>query len=693
LITLPTKFQTENNKAKSKPVVLVKLGDSVLENIQSSQGDWQNNTAESQVDYATQPGDVILEADTVPSITQVTDNNAAGLNNNIAWQSFKQVTSAKKTVNTVQMKVVTATITGATFTFTCGIYDAKLGTLITNTYDDQVVGSSSGTVLNFDFSADQKELAPNVTYWVALSVSVSGSGNLASIRYQDTKPYANGQLDITGAATLTDIGDAYFTISFTGDYYLTSGSITTQIIDLGETPAVDGEWQMLDQTPSDYGTTAITYTARGSTDNFVASDVNIGTVADGDTISSGDWYRYYKITASLTTTDESETPVLESMGVSFVSYINFQNQITELGYEQSLKKISSLTTEIDDFALTQIGQLSLTIGQTEQVSNYFYTVTAKNKPVKVKLGFNETGWIESDYIDFYTGVIDDYRMTGRDFIVNIKDATTNWSFDVPREISTAGKQSSPTYQSDIVASADHHADVILDILQNYLSVRDSTIDQGSFEAVKTALPSYEVTRTIAGADAESADSLINELRILLGAYFVPQANGQIKIKLYDTTESAIGEVTINDNIGRPTWDAKNDTIINKTFVEYDYNTGTEVFDAQYIGIDSTSQSATDEVFTWEFVDYWTEGDTQGDSQQDDLQERILKRYAVAPPEIEMDLARKKLDWEVGDMITMSTDQAPSSDLSGISAEKYQIIRKNFDPLGSKISFTFLKVYT
>jgi len=610
VITLPAKFAAENEKAESAPVVLVKLGNSNLENIQSSQGDWEANTAETQVDYATQQGDVLIESDATPGISQVSDDSTqalvAGATINVAWQSFLVPTSGDAQLLIISSKYSAVSIPAGNLTIYCQIYDAKEGSAVSSELSQTFgVSSPAGTaVKSFDFTSLNVVLDGGTTYWIKFRGTGLSNGT-GSIHYDSAKPYADGQLDITGAAPSTDIGDAYFTATFDRNYYLTSGSITSQTIDMGETPTVDGEWKMVDQTPDDYGTTTLTYTAYGHTsDNFGAA-TTIGTVEDGDPIESGDWYRYYWLKADFTTTDESESPILESMGASFVSYINFQNHLTELLYEPSVKTVSSLTTTISDFDNSTVGQMSVTIGQTEQISNYFYSIVAKNKPAKILLGFNVSGFEESDYINFYSGVIDDFKMSGRDFSINIKDNSTNWNFKVPREISTAGSQSGPTYQTDITAAADHHADVMLDILQNYLSVRDSTIDIGSFEATKSSTPGWVVTRTIAGEDAEKASEFINQLRILLGAYFIPQANGQIKIKVYDSDEATIDDVTLNMPLKRPDYNPELGDLINKTLVSWDWDTGDEEFDALFIGIDEDSQSNTGESFDWEFEDYWT----------------------------------------------------------------------------------------
>jgi hypothetical protein len=682
MITLPAKFAAENDKAQSDPTVLVKIGESTLENVQTTQGDWTANSAESQVDYTTSPGDVIIESETVPTeenlsnnaiLTVRVANGVTWTTVNDPWQSFKHTTGDSKKLSSIKIKMSCDNLTGSP-TVRARVYNGRFGTLLGNGSTESLT-STSATVYTSDFSGVNITLEHNTEYWIRIDHFVSNSTtNTLYAHYQNTDVYADGQLDWYSNQTLTwteDIGDAYFVVTMTGDYYKSTGNITTQIIDLGEIPTDDGEWLIEDVTTD--GT--ITYAAWGSTDNFVASNVSIGAIVDGGTITGGDLYRYYKIQGTLSGTNQSFTPILQSMGLSFVTYINVSDIKGTLGYEPSLKAISSL---------------QLTLGQTDQLVNYLNDNYPKNKPVRVLLGYNASGFTESDYVLFYSGVISEYSMKSDIISMSVKDNSASWKVQIPVDESTAGNQSAGTF-TNIVASADHHIDVILDILQTHLSVRDSKIDFGAFEAVKTALSGWEVTRTITGDDQQSGDDLLNELRFLISCYYIPQPDGKVTIKQYDRDEAVIDSITENDIIGRPSWEANLDRLANKTFIEYNYNTGTEVYDNVYIGIDLTSQSNFDETKSFLYEDLWTEGDAQGISQMDTLTDNIITRYADPPPIFKVKLDRKKIAWEVGDMVSVTTLQAPGTDMSGVTAEKYQIIKKNFNPLEKRIAFEMLKV--
>jgi hypothetical protein len=656
---------------------------------------------------------VILEADTIPTEGQTTDSDYRILaiiigsgppNNsyNAGWQSFKQTTGASKILDNVDVKVQTVQSGTGSFTarFAVGLYDAKNGNQISSdvTLD---ISTTINATKNFDFSNQELEIKNNTTYWLKISASYpsysfSGlNGSEARLRFNSAGGYADGQLDIIGTQTAIDVGDLYFTLTMTGDYFLTSGDLTTQIIDLGETPTADGEWKFTDITPSDYGTTAVTYTCYGSTDNFVTSNVTIGTKVDGDVIGSADWYQYYKIKLALTTTDKNETPSVQDVGLSFVSYVNYTNQ-KFLGYEESIHSVSSLTTVISDFELSTVGQISITLGLTATLSEYLDTKYPKNKPAKVLLGFMpDSGdtYSENDFLEYYSGVIEKYTINNHNVTINVKDPNQNWSVDVPIDTTTtAGKYTGGTF-SNIVASADHHIDVMLDILQNQLNLRDAVIDFGSFESVKTTLSGWEVTRTIAGSDRQPAQDLLNELRVLTSTYFIFGNTGKIRLKLFNATESAVDNLTDDDFLTVPKYDAQLEEIINKTYISFDYNTVTDVFDHIWIGLDTTSIANWGETATKEIDDKWTDDDVggQGEGQIETLSTNILTRYATPPAEIETSIDYRKLALEVGDVVTITTINAPSDDFAGITGVKYQIVNKNIDPNKYRLKMKFLRL--
>lgn len=706
MIDLPAKFAVENKKAHSKPAMLLKLGDSILENVQTSQSDWENNSAESAVDYATQPGAVILEADAVPQEANTTENSDLNLlyidgSYNFYYQygiqSFQQSTLASKNLGVVAFSVETY-VFRYYVKVSCFIREgSKTGPIVTPTKTNTISSTTTAYTI-FDFTANNVEIKAGVTYYAFIWVSDYGYWvNSVKLQYDNTGGYANGQLDSLDIQSQPaippgiNLGDAKFYMTFYGDYYQTIGYITTQIIDLGEVPTVNGEWIFNELEPTAAGFATVQYTCYGSTDGFDTSDVTIGVKEDGDPIESGDWYKYYKIKAFLITTDASITPIVNDVGLSFVTYLKLENR-KHLGYEPSIKKVSSLATQIDDFDLTTVGQITVTLALTQQVSNYLYSNYPKNKPAKLYLGYEADGFGENDYLIFYTGIIYSWGIQEGDVSLVLQDISSDWDIQIPREESTSGgKAASGTY-TDLVASADHHIEVMLEVLQNRIGLRDSFIDLISFDEAMATLSGWEVTETIGEDEQQSAADILNELRVLMGAYFIPQPTGKIKIKLYDPDEAAVGHFSDMIATTAPRWNRNIEAMINKTTVFFDHEPP-GIFNHVYIGIDSASQANNNAVYDWELWDIWTTDDVggQGESQIDALTDRILARYADPPSIIEWDLDRKQIAYEVGDMVTCSTKYAPSAGLSGIANVKYQIVKKNLDPNTHRISFTVLEV--
>jgi hypothetical protein len=710
MLTLPEKFNEFLKKAESTPATLVKLGDTKLENIQSSQGDWENNSSETQVDYASEPGSVILGSDTIPPISQTSEGSqlkimsAVGLLDTSkyvygdtiynGWQSFRQTTGSPKFLDEIAGKFQVSATTSATIYCQVFIYFGfGLGPAVSTTLSST---KTTGThVITFDFSDQNIPIYHATRYWIKFSAFINPPythlvEDYVMLNYTTTtSAYANGQLDaeyINVSPDLTNIGDAYFTVTYFGEYYLTPGDITTQIIDLGETPAENGEWKFNDLRPNDFGTTDIVYTCYGSTDNFVASDVTIGVKEDGDAIESGDWYRYYKIKAELSSTTKNETPVVQDVGLTFITYKTFSDRDI-FGYEQNVDSISSLSTKIDDFELATVSQLTCKLGLTKTISNYLFSNYPKNKVVRISIGFDDAQFLETDFIEIYVGAIESWKINTKHYVdIIVKDISKSWAVDIPKETTTsAGNYVSGTYQA-LNISAEHPVDVMLEILQNHINVRDADIDFGSFEAVKTALSGWVVTRDLTG-EQEKADTLLNELRILTSTYFLPSAVGKITLKQYDDTETAIETLTDDDFLSPLLWESNSGLLYNKTFLQFDW-TGA-AFGHVYIGIDLTSISNHSQTSTFTLEDKWTLNAQVAQIQA--VNTFILDRYADPPAKITGTLDREKLYFEVGDMVNITTTQAPSTDLSGITAKKFQIAAITFDQIKSTVKCVFLEV--
>lgn len=680
MITFPTKFQEYLDRSNSEPAIIVKLGDGVIEDEQTTETDWGNNGGESNVDYSTEGGSVILAADTIPEEdnnygtgdAKIVENTTTKLAyDTVVYtnrsQSFEHSYGNSKLLDTVTIYVkASGAYVGATIK--CYIRDSASSRI--STIKTITVSNTSYAAKELDWSAEELEIIADTSY---------------SIYVYSDDPHTGSAGYISWKANASPVNLAHkFTLA--GDYFETSGSITTQVMDLGETPTDAGEYVFEDLTPSVFGTTAVEYHAFGSTDNFAASNVDLGVVADGDAISAGSGYRYYKIMASLSTTDKNETPTVQSINVRFFSYKKFSNKAI-YDCEPSLHNVSSLTTKIDDFDLTTVGQITLEFGLTELLLSF----APKNKPAVILLGFVGSDFAESDFVTYYKGQIDDYEISP-DYIFSftVKDASKSWKVDVPRdETGSSGKYGAGTY-TDITASGDHPVDVILDILRNHINVRDSFIDEGSFADVKAlaSISDWTVTRTITGANQESADTLINELRVMMGCYFIPQASGKIKLKKYDSSETAQATLTDDDFISGITYKGNTDAFYNKTFIKFDWNTGTEEYDHVYIGLDATSISKYLETKTFEFEDKWTlDAD---DDQVSDLSDNILDRYADPPSILDIELDYKHMGLEVADIVSINTyrfDDMPDIGL----VTNYQIINKNLDPSNFKVRLTLLQV--
>ena len=721
-ISLNANFEAENEKATNKPVVLVKLPDTETDTEKDSV--WGTNESESQVDYTR--GSVILDAQNSPAAAlnvyttagadyhtigdiDYTDPVTYSLNTyNIVWQKFRHYSaSATYKLAALRLKLWYNTSAGAGNTqMTTRIYTSPRIFASGSGWGDYILSASyfltlgvdaESTDLDIDFTyGAHTALNSGQDYWLMIWTQTFGGlvGNTVTKVKTSGESWFQGEGRIENSRIDDEIVRSWqldqkqimFRLTTTAvaptEHYYTTGSIKIEL-DTGSTPAVNGEWVFVHQIPE---FTTIIYTAWYS-DNGVDFTA-MGAVIDGQEIT--DLHRYYQVLASMTaaatmgytTGAPTSTPTVESIGVRFTTYIKVSNH-QNFGYEPSLKSVNSQNTTIARDSKSSISQLNLTFGLTDLISTWLNNKFPKNKLIKVLIGYD--GMVEADFIDYNWGIVDNWAISAtNDVSITCVDFRKDWKNPVPDSWNTSA--------DDVIFGNNHPAQAIRMILQIHIGIRDSKIDVDSFDDVETALAGYTCNRIITGENFPG-DDLIDELRQTMWAYFIPQANGSIKIKDYDSTDSALVDFT-DDNLKAISYDGNSKSLANRIAAYYGYDSKTSDddlsdYESVSIDIDATSVSNWGETKTIEILDKWT--GISKTSQITDLTDKVLSRFKDVPALIKGTADLRYLWLEVGDMVTITTVKAPSDDLGGISAVKYEIISKNFDFLKTTIKFQFLEV--
>jgi len=509
--------------------------------------------------------------------------------------------------------------------------------------------------------------------WAQLS-----TGTL-TLRAHHTAAISSGNIYVFGGLSgTTFLNDVW---EYTTETYNTSGYIRTQNMDVGQTPTVNGEW-ILEYKVS-LNCTIFFEAWASDTGAFAGEETSIGTIVDGDTITVLE--RYYRIRTTLNAdTSGFYSPFLNSIQAEFVEAWQKYSDRINLDYEPAVKGISSLTTAIDDFNPATISQLSIRLAFTKSVSNFLYSKYPKNKPVKIYAGFKADGFTESDYVQYGAGQIDNWKITADDeVILTLQDYKKEWDVNVPEKWEDVS--------DDYVWYEEHPVDVMQNIITNHINVRDSKINISSFATVKAALSGWKVSRVITG-EPVSAEKLLEELRLLTGSYFIPQADGKITLKLWDSAEAAVETLT-DDNVKKfGGWDANAASLVNQTNIYFGWDgdgDDAEDYGELKIDLDLTSQKNWLEKALQDSRDKWTRASES--AQITTLAGNIRNRYKNPPPMIAVTLDRRMIHLETADMVNVTTRRAPSIDMSGITNEKYQIVKRDLNIKKDTIKLQLLKV--
>ncbi|MCK4794609.1 MAG: hypothetical protein KAV87_63350, partial [Desulfobacteraceae bacterium] len=510
--------------------------------------------------------------------------------------------------------------------------------------------------------------------WTQLTSGATGRRAHSAIEY-------NGKMYI--------FGGYYLTASYYKDlwsYYIgysDTGYITTANFDIGSTPTVPGEWQIQDIKPD--GTT-LTYEAwSSSTGAFGGEETYIGTIVDGDPIT--DLKRYYRVKSSFTSnTARDKTPTLQSIKADFSTYIDVIAHAAP-GKMSGLTSVSSLSTTIADFSPSTIGSMTITFPFNARVSKWFATRYPKNRIVKVKFGFIAPGFTDADYIDRFFGQITDWKIgTDNKVKITIESFHREWKKPIPKKWEDTGDNEEWL--------ALHPINVMLDIIQNYLEVRDSKIDFAAFYTVRDALPGWVVTRTITD-DPVEAKELMEELRGLMSCQFLLGGDGKVGIKRFDAAETPVAYLSDKDFIGSGlSWSANAKSLINTCFLYYQHNgtTGDEAKDfgnLDLTGVDLASRTNWQENAYKTIKDKWIL--VAQVAQVETRSAAIIARYKNPPSIITGKLSGRWIALETGDIVAITSRRYPSSDFTGCVNKSFQIVKTTPDWMKGSVSLTLLEV--
>ncbi len=673
MMTLPQPFDEKNRALENRPTYIVSLEtDDSLSAESTTQADWQANTGSQNVDTASSPGDVTLLAparvgnssgwkDFQIKLAQDTDGDGTPdtYTTQTLWQGFTP--QASGVVSRVAFLMRSNDPTQAPETLKVEIWDSTRSTLLGSVEKTTTIASYDWVWFDFPLDEGKVEVTGSTTYWLAIFTTSTDMHDVEIYYHAGGNPYPGGEMHTDP----TD--DACFRVEFG---YPSSGHIITKTLDLGQTPARDGEWVLEDTVPM--GTSMAYQGWASDTGAFNGEEVSLGTIEDGDAITVKK--RYYRVRADLSTTDPGQTPVLYSIKAYFPDYMKLSSELTT-GYESAVLAISALETTIHTFKPSTIGTISIGLALTGTVTDYLTNHHPPGKRVIVRAGFDGIG--EADYIHYYTGVIDRYKLSGEGRVsMELKDASRTWKKRLPQ------KWESTT--DDIVWTDAHPVDCMLDILER-IGIRSAFMDMASFSAVRESLTGWNVTRTLTGNTYE-ADKLLEELRRLTSTYFIPRGDGRVRLKLYDPDEPAVAELT-DDVLVSIGWDANTEGLLNGLYVYYGWNGGGEElkdFSGLYTLVDA--QSSVDwGSFVKETKDKWTQSGYGW--QVEVMAQNIVTRYAKKPVLLDAEVDRYFIWLEVGDMVSVTSTVPPG----GIQQKKFQVVRKNLDFSRDTIKLKLLEV--
>lgn len=469
-------------------------------------------------------------------------------------------------------------------------------------------------------------------------------------------PPALSLTDTLGCVTLTGAGPATY---------------TSKIIDFVTPPAGGIRLEIDDITPAG---SSIAYTAYGSA-NY-STWVNLGAVTDGQALVA---YRFYKVDAVFN--KSGDAPALKELrfivAASEYTYFSTVKDCPVQGARPYLREggVTQLANKIELDKISSIGEMSIDLALTRQISDFLATGQMRGKAVTVKLGFE--GLDESAFLPYFAGTLQDYSFDQVKQTVRVKarDVWKQFQRKLPADSffldATGAKDDSKVYKL-----SGHVIDVILQIA-DALGVPARFIDRAAFTSLKAIMPGAEYTVTRSLTEPEDAATLIGELAASFGLFLFPLGTGALTAVSYDSVVSGPPDAKIDARrVTCKPIEAGYKDLVTRIAIYYrllpgKQGSGKEDYQNVHFTINTDAETAT-EVKDKEWMDKWG----MSGPAIERLAQRFNKWYTTPRKTFKVDQVPPRLIGKgLGSLIAVDYLQlpAPLAEWPGYSAAKTFII--------------------
>lgn len=371
------------------------------------------------------------------------------------------------------------------------------------------------TSFNGDITVSGLDIAlADGDYWIMAEVEgVWGVGDysrITRIRATNTDPYAGGMVQmatrqqsiISGVygdrwATWASYSghDLYFTLSFSG--YEDNGYFTTKTMDLGSVPQDTGYFQAAYDLPA--GTTAAFTLYASTTGAFGGEETTYAGVTDGWVAPAG--YQFWRCRADLRgNAAHDETPLIDMLEMYYPDdRVRFRQRNVALRYvaeelksafEPMLEPVSETPSELKIIErVSSVGTVSLTLKDAtpERLQLLVSDSPLKNCRVAVYLGADMEGFSTVDLFRTFTGIVESadpspkYRGDTYGLSLTVKNPILELKRKVPLPDHTAILD----FETTNITHDLHVMDSMLDLIRGKARTPARYIDVASFNSGKT----------------------------------------------------------------------------------------------------------------------------------------------------------------------------------------------------------------
>lgn len=335
---------------------------------------------------------------------------------------------------------------------------------------------------------------------------------------------------------------------------------------------------------------------------------------------------------------------------------------------------------------------------TKGDNRYSFNASEITSIIKQNAFFNESqldGTITDSQTTLDVVNAEDFPASGRikinDEYIIYSSKTTNTLNGLSRGdlSSAASEHDSGDLVSIVTEIEDNPIDIMLDVMQNTLSIPTLDIDVTSFTDIRDTFFQLDEFRFYLTGVDDVLEFFEDEILQVINCRMT-SIDGLIGLAILDQTDfkTQPRELAEKDIVGTPPWKIGSDKVVNEIEIEWGYNEGLKTFSRISRFDDSDSQTKFNKKKTLKYQFKGVKSDLDGSTIVTNMGARLLARTKNTQADIKVTSFFNNSDLKIGEDVAVTHRFLPQQGGGlGMSDQRLEIMSKAFDFDNKRVKFS------